>query len=396
MAESRHVVLTGVVDDELTEALRRFADDSLELHQTSTVPVAVADPAPVVAELAERVAALAPAVRRELDVDHFVVGGVTATLSRCRSGDHCDVDIGADAAGRPRLGFVADLGSERGVTGGGTTLRLLDDDWTEVDLPGDGIVVFPAECHHEIVRTRPSDDGADYIVSGFVTGATLAGERLDLADPVRQRLQQHYLPRLSSSGYEIHPIPGPIHDMLTALYEIRRHRAEMEKPEPFRPTGEADFIEVGDLGDDLMRWMQPMHEEFAGVSLTPSNIYGIRSYRAGNTLLMHLDRPEALIVSSILQIDQDVDEPWPLAVEVDGHRRDIVLEPGQMLFYEGATTVHGRPSPLVGRSFANLFVHYRPVDWTWDAARIERQALLDGYVDVFGRPSDAFEELLRP
>ena len=407
MVEPRHVTLTGIVDDRLAGALRGCVDGVLDLHESPTTPTPVADPTPVIDELIECVTAVAPVVRPELDVDHFVVGGVTATLGRSSSGAHRDVDVGVESLGSPYLGFVGNLGTESETAGpddqpgdahdarpGVVTVRLLDDDWTEVDLVVGAVVVFPADCHHEVVRPRPCGDELNYVVSGFVTGASLSGDGIDLDDAVRQRLQQHYLPRLSASGYEIHPIPSPIHEMLTALLEIRRDRATTECSEPFRPTGDADFIEVGDLGDDLMRWMQPMHEEFAGVPLTPSNIYGIRSYREGNTLNMHLDRPEALIASSILQIDQDVDEPWPLVVEVDGRQREIVLESGQMLFYEGATTLHGRPSPLVGRSFANLFVHYRPVDWPWDAKRIARQALVDGFVDVFGRPTDTFEELL--
>ncbi len=32
-----------------------------------------------------------------------------------------------------------------------------------------------------------------------------------------------------------------------------------------------------------------------------------------------------------------------------------------MIMYEGATCIHSRQVPLKGRSFANVFVHFKPV-----------------------------------
>ena len=37
--------------------------------------------------------------------------------------------------------------------------------------------------------------------------------------------------------------------------------------------------------------------------------------------------------------------------------------PGDMLLYESAACTHGRERPLNGRSFANIFVHFRPPNW---------------------------------
>jgi hypothetical protein len=42
-----------------------------------------------------------------------------------------------------------------------------------------------------------------------------------------------------------------------------------------------------------------------------------------------------------------------------------------------------------GREFVNVFVHYRPVDWRWDAAEVSRRALADGLIDRAGRLIDA-------
>ena len=50
----------------------------------------------------------------------------------------------------------------------------------------------------------------------------------------------------------------------------------------------------------------------------------------------------------------------------DGVRKNVTLQPGEMLLYESATLIHGRPFPLEGRIFANAFLHYKPLNgWGW-------------------------------
>lgn len=38
------------------------------------------------------------------------------------------------------------------------------------------------------------------------------------------------------------------------------------------------------------------------------------------------------------------------------------MEPGDMVLYESHTTLHGRPFPMKGRFYANVFVHFAPFD----------------------------------
>jgi hypothetical protein len=91
------------------------------------------------------------------------------------------------------------------------------------------------------------------------------------------------------------------------------------------------------------------------------------------------------VISSVIQVAQDVDEPWPLVVERNGRRHEVFLARGEMLLYEGATHAHGRPSPLRGRSFVNLFAHYRPHDWPWTVDELAAQARNDCVIDALGR-----------
>jgi prolyl 4-hydroxylase len=57
-------------------------------------------------------------------------------------------------------------------------------------------------------------------------------------------------------------------------------------------------------------------EQWTGQRLAECSLYGIRIYEEGAILATHVDRLP-LVSSAIINVDQDVDEPWPL--EVIGH-----------------------------------------------------------------------------
>lgn len=122
------------------------------------------------------------------------------------------------------------------------------------------------------------------------------------------------------------------------------------------------------LGDELLRnkvWdaTKAELENWVGVELSPSSLYGIRVYHEGAVLAPHVDRIP-LVISAIINVAQDVEEPWPLEViGHDGKAHNITIFPGEMILYESASVIHGRPFPLKGkRSFyANVFVHFEPL-----------------------------------
>ena len=62
-------------------------------------------------------------------------------------------------------------------------------------------------------------------------------------------------------------------------------------------------------------------------------------------------------------IDQEVDNDWPLFIEDHHYRKHkIILSPGEVFFYEGARLKHGRPLPLEGQKYANIFCHFKIAD----------------------------------
>lgn len=101
-------------------------------------------------------------------------------------------------------------------------------------------------------------------------------------------------------------------------------------------------------------------QEWTGEELTQCSLYGIRVYKEGAILATHVDRLP-LVSSAIINVAQDVDEPWPIEVYGhDGKAYNITMEPGDMVLYESHSVLHGRPFPLKGRFFANVFIHFEP------------------------------------
>jgi prolyl 4-hydroxylase len=100
--------------------------------------------------------------------------------------------------------------------------------------------------------------------------------------------------------------------------------------------------------------------EWTGQELTQCSLYGIRVYKNGAILAPHVDRLP-LVSSAIINVAQDLDEPWPLEViGHDGKATNVTMEAGDMVLYESHSIIHGRPFPLKGRFMANIFVHFEP------------------------------------
>ena len=116
-----------------------------------------------------------------------------------------------------------------------------------------------------------------------------------------------------------------------------------------------------DLRDEVHQSLLNKAEDWSGIRLLPTYVYGVRIYNRGAILKPHRDREETHIIGVIINIDQKVDTPW--ALEIEDHQRnnhEIFLSPGEVIFYESATLDHGRPMPLDGDSFVNVFCHYMP------------------------------------
>lgn len=78
-------------------------------------------------------------------------------------------------------------------------------------------------------------------------------------------------------------------------------------------------------------------------------------------LAPHVDRLP-LVSSCIIHVDrEDLEEDWPLEVYDRNDRAvNVSMVPGDMVLYESGSLIHGRPFPLKGKSYANIFIHFEP------------------------------------
>lgn len=144
-----------------------------------------------------------------------------------------------------------------------------------------------------------------------------------------------------------------------SLFRTERGVREIESVEP--GVIPVLFHEDREFNEFVMKALKPAHTNWSGMELDESACYGFRVYQRGSYLHNHVDRTRTHIVSSTICVDHRLDEPWPLYIEdIDGNPYQVNMEPGEFIFYEGARLVHGRPWPLKGDYYINMFVHYRP------------------------------------
>ena len=90
------------------------------------------------------------------------------------------------------------------------------------------------------------------------------------------------------------------------------------------------------------------------IPLELSDIYGMRKYTDGASLLAHVDRETTHAVSLIINIAQfGVLKPWTVEIYDHADRlHEIVMEPGDIVYYESARYA------CVGWTPLNLLIIY--------------------------------------
>ena len=82
------------------------------------------------------------------------------------------------------------------------------------------------------------------------------------------------------------------------------------------------------------------------------------------------------MISAILNIGQSVSREWELHIlDNTGAAHAVTLLPGEMIWYESARLLHGRPDALLGDYFDNLFIHYKPTH-LWYSQQAEVKEVL--------------------
>lgn len=198
-----------------------------------------------------------------------------------------------------------------------------------------------------------------------------ANERARLEMSLDQPAHQH---NYTEMGFKKLQAPEEIYKPLKEFFEANKARKKLEMwPRGntyvnnwHTPTYMVNFEDPRfqpdgyQLKESTWNKVRPIIEEWTGTKLKPSSLYGVRIYENEAVLATHVDRLP-LVSSCIIQIDQDIDEPWPIEVIAhNGKAYNVTMKPGEMVLYESHTVLHGRPFPMKGRSYANVFVHYNP------------------------------------
>lgn len=174
-----------------------------------------------------------------------------------------------------------------------------------------------------------------------------------------------HLPALTRNGFLLTEAPKETFQAVKNFYHLNRTQSSAEDiPQFIQGNSSRSPSQLIDMPETLKaqvhKELQPHIENWIGDYVDPTYVYGIREYKQSAVLKMHRDRLRTHIASAIINIDQTTDNDWPLVIEDHFYRQHkLCLKPGQMLLYEGAKLLHGRPTPFEGENYANVFVHYK-------------------------------------
>jgi hypothetical protein len=190
------------------------------------------------------------------------------------------------------------------------------------------------------------------------------------------REQPRHAPKFTPVGFEKTLVPDALWQKISAFWQANRHKTVNENWD--LGNSYVNHWEIApsmcympeSLKAHVFSALQPLLERWANqTELEPTACYGVRLYHRGSKLENHVDRLDTHAISAIINVDQLVQEEWPLEIyDHADNKHHVFLKPRDMVFYESARCIHGRPTPLNGTFFANFFVHFRPKhNWVTDA-----------------------------
>lgn len=115
------------------------------------------------------------------------------------------------------------------------------------------------------------------------------------------------------------------------------------------------MVQAKQVHESIWETTNDIISEWTGQKLQESSVYGIRVYKEGTIIAPHVDKLPH-IGSAIINVAQDVDEPWPLEfIGHDGIARNVTMEPGDMVLYEGHSVIHGECFPFYAIANTRIF-----------------------------------------
>ena len=214
--------------------------------------------------------------------------------------------------------------------------------------------------HNTLHQAHPVQSGVKSIITKWF--------RNKGQDQMFTKEPNEYITNYTQIGFKKEKLDVQLFEKIKSFY---KSNLEKNKPE-FVEGGYVEIQETGEYGSDVIELPDELREgihnslkhqleAWSKTELIPTFVYGIRVYKKGSVLVPHRDKLKTDIISAIINVDQEVDEAWPLVIEDNYYRiHEVFLKPGEVVFYESARLKHGRPFPLKGNKFANIFCHFMP------------------------------------
>jgi hypothetical protein len=202
---------------------------------------------------------------------------------------------------------------------------------------------------------------------------------------MKRHLQSHwqanamprlFVPRHTALGWKLMQPPRELHQRVAEWFESQRHRMLAEDWPGLDDVGcnnnfdNDDYILPHDEAAPVMemgKWIKEHLQQWMGTEVDPTwhTFYGARLQHSGSTCAMHVDSTDTHVMSATYNIAQrGMRKPWPLSfVEPGGAVKRVEQQPGDIVFYEGASGMHGRPVPLDGQEFVSIYFHWHPKGW---------------------------------
>ena len=178
------------------------------------------------------------------------------------------------------------------------------------------------------------------------------------------------IPHLTKTGFLKSKLPDVLYKKLIDIYNSTKNTAITEKVDDIYYFNKNNTTITKLLSLDqkyrkcLEYVLQKQLQEWTHLKLEHVTTYGIRIYQDQSYLKLHTDTYTTHIISAIVNIAQDVREEWPLIIyDHYGNEHKIYMKPGDVVLYESAKCWHGRPIPLEGNEYANIFLHFKPLNW---------------------------------
>lgn len=212
-----------------------------------------------------------------------------------------------------------------------------------------------------------SNQASESLIQEMIYGRSLE-TRMALSD-----VQSHFVPSLTKEGFYKDRLPPTTFARVTKFYKENYNTSMTNEEYDGGPLYNQRTIPTYHtplphrLQNDIFMELKDLMEVWAGgMKLKGTSCYGVRTYSPGSYLHLHVDTAQTHVISGIVNVAQEVSKPWPLEIlDHKGKLHEVNMDPGDLLFYESAKLLHGRPQPLEGQFYANIFVHYVP-EKGWD------------------------------